>query len=67
APKIYMQQVWYTIAFDLTAKALFFTMGDKAFEVNVDLLCNALSINPEDLDHPFTLPAPEKEIISFIN
>ncbi|GJZ59653.1 hypothetical protein Tco_0615469 [Tanacetum coccineum] len=32
-----------------------------------DLLCNALSITHKDLDHPFTLPAPEKEIIKFIN
>ncbi|GJY67899.1 hypothetical protein Tco_0470881 [Tanacetum coccineum] len=58
---------WYKIAYDLTAKAFFFTMGDKVFEVNADLLRNALSITPKDLDHPFTLPAPEKEIIKFIN
>ncbi|GKD19679.1 hypothetical protein Tco_1208837, partial [Tanacetum coccineum] len=37
------------------------------FEVNADLLRNALRITPKDLDHPFTLPALEKEIISFIN
>ncbi|GKE11412.1 hypothetical protein Tco_1414963, partial [Tanacetum coccineum] len=58
---------WYTITYDLTAKAFFFIMGDKVFEANADLLRNALSITPKYLDHPFTLPAPEKEIISFIN
>ncbi|GKA50146.1 hypothetical protein Tco_0743219 [Tanacetum coccineum] len=67
ALEIYMQQFWYTITYDLTAKAFFFTMDDKVFEVNADFLRNALSITPKELDHPFTLPAPEKEIISFIN
>ncbi|GJS26612.1 hypothetical protein Tco_0487232 [Tanacetum coccineum] len=67
APEIYMQQFWYIITYDLTAKAFFFIMGDKVFEVNADLLRNSLSITPKDLDHPFTLPAPEKEIIKFIN
>ncbi|GKC12176.1 hypothetical protein Tco_1008958 [Tanacetum coccineum] len=35
--------------------------------LSFDLLRNALRITPKDLDHPFTLPAPEKDIISFIN
>ncbi|GJW53311.1 hypothetical protein Tco_0097396 [Tanacetum coccineum] len=67
ASEIYIQQFWYTITYDLTSKAFFFTMGDKVFKVNVDLLRNTLSITPKDLDQPFILPAPEKEIISFIN
>ncbi|GKA90026.1 hypothetical protein Tco_0811838 [Tanacetum coccineum] len=67
APEIYMQQFCYTITYDLTTKAFFFTMGDKVFEVNAKLLCNTLSITPKYLDHPITLPAPKKEIISFIN
>nr|GEU64036.1 hypothetical protein [Tanacetum cinerariifolium] len=58
---------WYTITYDLTAKAYFFTMGDQVFKVNEDLLRNALSITPKDLDQPFTLPVPEKEFIKFIN
>ncbi|GJS46067.1 hypothetical protein Tco_0596188 [Tanacetum coccineum] len=58
---------WYTITYDLTSKAYFFTMGDQVFEVNADLVRNALRITPKDPDHPFTLHAPEKEIISFIN
>nr|GEY00049.1 hypothetical protein [Tanacetum cinerariifolium] len=36
---------------------------DQEFEVNADILHNALSINLKVLDHPFTLPAPKKEII----
>nr|GEU98089.1 hypothetical protein [Tanacetum cinerariifolium] len=34
-------------------------MGEKVFHVNADLLCNAISITPKDLDHPFTLPFPD--------
>nr|GEY81478.1 hypothetical protein [Tanacetum cinerariifolium] len=60
-----MHQFWYTITYDLTAQAYFFTMGDQDFEVNANVLCNALSIKV--LDHPFALPAPEKKIIKFIN
>ncbi|GKC21244.1 hypothetical protein Tco_1023394 [Tanacetum coccineum] len=67
ALEIYMQQFWYTITYDRTAKAYFFTMGDQAFEVNAELLHNALSITSKDLDHPFTLPAPKKDIIKFSN
>ncbi|GJX38705.1 hypothetical protein Tco_0252008 [Tanacetum coccineum] len=32
----------YKIAYDLTAKAYFFTVDDQVFEVNADLLRNAL-------------------------
>ncbi|GJY44783.1 hypothetical protein Tco_0432996 [Tanacetum coccineum] len=67
APEIYMQQFGYTITYDLTAQAYFFTMGDQEFKVNVDVLRNALSTTLKVLDHSFTLLAPEKEIIKFIN
>ncbi|GJS77811.1 hypothetical protein Tco_0727692 [Tanacetum coccineum] len=67
APEIYMQQFWYTITYDLIAKADYFTIGDHVFEVNANLFRNALSITPKDSNHPFTLPAPKKEIIKFIN
>nr|GEY08548.1 hypothetical protein [Tanacetum cinerariifolium] len=42
APQIYMQHFWYTITYDLTAQAYFFTMGDQEFKVNAALLRNAL-------------------------
>ncbi|GJY72497.1 hypothetical protein Tco_0476200 [Tanacetum coccineum] len=67
APEIYMQQLWHTVSYDLTAKAHFFKINDQIFELNADLLRNALRITPKDPDHPFTLPTLEKEIISFIN
>nr|GEU56835.1 hypothetical protein [Tanacetum cinerariifolium] len=51
ALEIYMQQFWYTINYDLTAKAFFFTMGDKVYEVNEDLPYNALSITPKKTDY----------------
>ncbi|GKF17640.1 hypothetical protein Tco_0062558 [Tanacetum coccineum] len=58
ALEMYMQQFWYTITYDLTANAYFFTIGDQVFEVSTDLL---------HLDCPFTVLGPEKEIIKFIN
>ncbi|GJX72237.1 hypothetical protein Tco_0309408 [Tanacetum coccineum] len=36
------------------------------FEVNADLLCDALRITPKVSDHPFTQPPLEEEIIAFI-
>ncbi|GKA94615.1 hypothetical protein Tco_0816653 [Tanacetum coccineum] len=63
APEIYMQQFWHIFAYDLTAKAHLFMIDNQVFEVNAGLLRNALRITPKDPDHPFTLPAPEKEII----
>ncbi|GJX30208.1 retrovirus-related pol polyprotein from transposon TNT 1-94 [Tanacetum coccineum] len=67
APEIYMHQFCYAITYDLIDKSFFFTMGGKVFEVNAELLLNDLMITPKDLNHPFTLPAPKKEIISFMN
>ncbi|GJR31076.1 putative ribonuclease H-like domain-containing protein [Tanacetum coccineum] len=67
APEIYMQQLWHTVSYDLTAKAHFFKINDQIFELNADFMRNALRITPKDPDHPFTLPTLEKEIISFIN
>nr|GEW02423.1 copia protein [Tanacetum cinerariifolium] len=61
------QRFWYTITYDLTTQAYFFTMGDQEFEVNADVLRNALIITPKVLDHTFTLLALEKAIIKFIN
>ncbi|GKB27950.1 hypothetical protein Tco_0867351 [Tanacetum coccineum] len=49
------------------SKAQVFKIDDQDFEVNSDLLRNALRITPKVSDHPFTLPALEKEIIAFIN
>ncbi|GKD14107.1 hypothetical protein Tco_1198514, partial [Tanacetum coccineum] len=67
ALKICIQQFWHTVTYDLTAKAHFFKIDDQIFEVNADLLRNALRITPKDFDHPFILPALEKEITAFIN
>ncbi|GJZ74532.1 hypothetical protein Tco_0638997 [Tanacetum coccineum] len=67
ALEIYMQQFWYTITQELSTQKYYFTMGDQVIEVNADLLYNALSVTPKDLDHPFTPPSFKKEIIRFIN
>ncbi|GKA56280.1 hypothetical protein Tco_0755352 [Tanacetum coccineum] len=66
APEIYMQQFWHTLTYDLTAKTYFFTPDDQIFEVNADLLREALQITPKVFDHLFFKPPSKKEIISFI-
>ncbi|GJV09061.1 hypothetical protein Tco_0694853 [Tanacetum coccineum] len=66
APKIYKQQFWHTVAYDLTAKTCFFTLYDQIFKVNTDLLHDALRITPKVSDHSFTQPPTEEEIIPFI-
>ncbi|GJY73308.1 hypothetical protein Tco_0477739 [Tanacetum coccineum] len=67
ALEIYIQQFWYTVTYNVTTKAHLFKIDDHVFEVNVELIREALRITPKDPDHSFTLPAPEKEIIKFIN
>ncbi|GJY63362.1 retrovirus-related pol polyprotein from transposon TNT 1-94 [Tanacetum coccineum] len=67
APKIYMQQFWHAVNYDLATKAYFFTLNDQVFEVNAKLLREALQITPKDPNHPFVAPHSEREIISFIN
>nr|GEU56708.1 hypothetical protein [Tanacetum cinerariifolium] len=66
APEINMPHFWHTATYDLTTKTYFFTLDDQIFEVNVDLLREALQITPKVSDHPFVEPPPENEIISFI-
>ncbi|GKA57528.1 hypothetical protein Tco_0756716 [Tanacetum coccineum] len=40
--EIYMQQFWHILIYNLEAKAYFFTLDDKSFEVNAELLRQAL-------------------------
>ncbi|GKB09316.1 hypothetical protein Tco_0837628 [Tanacetum coccineum] len=39
---------------------------ELVFEVNADLLYDALQITPKDPDHPFVTPPPHDDILSFI-
>ncbi|GJW35610.1 hypothetical protein Tco_0058530 [Tanacetum coccineum] len=41
-PEIYMQQFWHTVTYNLEAKTYFFALDDQSFEVNEDLLRDAL-------------------------
>ncbi|GJS00560.1 hypothetical protein Tco_0317068 [Tanacetum coccineum] len=66
APEIYMQQLWHTVTYNLEAKTYLFTLDDRSFEVNAELLRQALQITPKVSDHPFVQPSLEDEIISFI-
>ncbi|GJY74062.1 hypothetical protein Tco_0478493 [Tanacetum coccineum] len=58
--------VIYKVCLEILKKCYFYNAFID-FEVNADVLRNALSITPKVLDYPFTLPAPEKEIVKFIN
>ncbi|GJZ18193.1 hypothetical protein Tco_0554316 [Tanacetum coccineum] len=65
-PEINMRQFWHTVTYNLEAKTYFFTLDDQSFEVNADLLHDALHITSKDYDHPFVTPPPHDEIVSFI-
>ncbi|GJR78982.1 hypothetical protein Tco_0149767 [Tanacetum coccineum] len=55
------------VTYNLEAKTYFFTLDYQRFEVNADLLHDALQITPKDSDHPFVTPLPHDDIVSFIN
>ncbi|GJZ18191.1 hypothetical protein Tco_0554314 [Tanacetum coccineum] len=57
-----MRQFWHTVTYSLEAKIYFFTLDDQSFEVNADLLRDALHITSKDSDHPFVTPPPHDEI-----
>ncbi|GKD29265.1 hypothetical protein Tco_1240043 [Tanacetum coccineum] len=61
-----MQQFWHTITYNIESKTYFFTLDDQSFEVNADLLRDALQITPKDSDHLFVTPPPHDKIVSFI-
>ncbi|GKE04311.1 hypothetical protein Tco_1396329 [Tanacetum coccineum] len=44
----------------------FRSIGIRVFEVNADLLRDALQITPKDPYHPFVTPPPHDDIVSFI-
>ncbi|GJZ64209.1 hypothetical protein Tco_0620630 [Tanacetum coccineum] len=47
----------------LRSQDLFFALDDQIFEVNEDLLHDALQITPKDSDHPFVTPSPHDDIV----
>ncbi|GKC90940.1 hypothetical protein Tco_1151589, partial [Tanacetum coccineum] len=65
--EIYMQQFWHTITYNLDTKTYFFMLDDQIFQVDAELLHDALQITLKDLDHPFIEPPPHDDIVSFIN
>ncbi|GJU12445.1 hypothetical protein Tco_1134841 [Tanacetum coccineum] len=67
ALEMYMQQFWHTVTYDLIARTYFFTLDDRIFEVNADLLREALQVTPKYSDHPSVQPPPHDDIFSFIN
>ncbi|GJR89445.1 hypothetical protein Tco_0213456 [Tanacetum coccineum] len=58
--------IYKLFTYNLEAKTYFFTLDDQSFEVNAELLRQALQIIPKVSNHPFVQPPPKDEIISFI-
>ncbi|GJX70800.1 putative reverse transcriptase domain-containing protein [Tanacetum coccineum] len=65
-PEIYMQQFWHTVTYNLDTQTYFFTLDDQRFQVDAELLRDALHITPKDHDHPFVKQPPHDNIVSFI-
>nr|GEU81012.1 zinc finger, CCHC-type, retrotransposon Gag domain protein [Tanacetum cinerariifolium] len=61
-PSLYIQQFWNTLGKDIKTGVFSFQLDELWFNLNVDLLRNALRITPKDSAHPFValLAAMEK-------
>nr|GEX65040.1 hypothetical protein [Tanacetum cinerariifolium] len=55
-PLIYIQQLWNTLGKDIKTGVFSFQLYELWFDLNADLLCNALGITPKDSAHPFVSP-----------
>ncbi|GJW22663.1 hypothetical protein Tco_0033285 [Tanacetum coccineum] len=66
-PTIYIQQFWNTLTQDAKYEVYSFQLDEQWFTLNVDLLCKALEITPEDSAHPFVSPPAGEQVIDFMN
>nr|GEU29464.1 zinc finger, CCHC-type [Tanacetum cinerariifolium] len=66
-PSIYIQQFWNTLEKDTKSRVYSFQLDELWFNLNADLLCNALRITPKDLAHPFVSPPTGNLVIDFVN
>ncbi|GJS63079.1 hypothetical protein Tco_0677643 [Tanacetum coccineum] len=65
-PSIYVQQFWNTLRKDDKTGVYSFQMDELWFNLNADLLRNALQITPKDSIHPFVPPPAGDLIIDFV-
>ncbi|GJT63839.1 integrase, catalytic region, zinc finger, CCHC-type containing protein [Tanacetum coccineum] len=61
-PSIYVQQFWNTLGKDTKTGVYSFQLDELWFNLNADLLHNALEITPKDSAHPF-VPRPASDLI----
>ncbi|GJS21994.1 hypothetical protein Tco_0450626 [Tanacetum coccineum] len=64
-PSIYVQQFWNTLGKDDKTGVYNFQLNELWFNLNADVLCNALEITPKDTAHPFVPPPAGDLIIDF--
>ncbi|GJT04625.1 hypothetical protein Tco_0839087 [Tanacetum coccineum] len=65
-PSIYVQQFWNTLGNDDKTGVYNFQLNELWFNLNADVLCNALEITPKDTAHPFVPPPAGDLIIDFV-
>nr|GEV20852.1 integrase, catalytic region, zinc finger, CCHC-type, peptidase aspartic, catalytic [Tanacetum cinerariifolium] len=66
-PSIYVQQLWNTLGKDDKTCVYSFQLDELWFNLNADLLPNALEITLKDTTHPFVPPPAGDLIIDFMN
>nr|GEW88948.1 hypothetical protein [Tanacetum cinerariifolium] len=66
-PSIYIQLFWNTLGKDTKSGVFSFQLDKLWFDLNVDLLRNALGITPKDSAHPFVSPPSGDLVLDFVN
>ncbi|GJX45911.1 hypothetical protein Tco_0262587 [Tanacetum coccineum] len=66
-PSIYIQQFWNTLGKDTKTGVDNFQLDELWFNLNANLLRNALGITPKDSAHPFVPPPAGDLVIDFVN
>ncbi|GJZ23127.1 hypothetical protein Tco_0560586 [Tanacetum coccineum] len=66
-PAIYIQQFWYILTRDSTTRAFRFQLDEQWFDLNADLLHDALDITPKDPVNPFVSPRAGDPLLDFVN
>nr|GFA37948.1 hypothetical protein [Tanacetum cinerariifolium] len=66
-PSIYVQQFWNTLRKDTKSGEFSFQLDELWFNLNGDLIRNALGITPKEFTHPFVPPPDDDLLIEFTN
>ncbi|GJX81188.1 hypothetical protein Tco_0329337 [Tanacetum coccineum] len=66
-PAIYLQQFWKTMSYNEKTGVYSCQLDEQWFNLNADLLRNALAITPVNPAHPFELPLSGDTVFDFVN